>query len=312
MTRGGDQPQGERAAFHLADADQLVAQRMELADRRERADAPVLEQRRRSATSSGRRWCAAASESGALGDARRGAGDPGRPRSSRSPRAPARPAPSSRENSSSTASRGRSVRCATSAANTSPKSSKIGSADDEGQRRGRVRAERLRELVGRAPSVRRTHARAACGRSRREWPGLSCAQRGCPAARGSPRTMSTLSLAAPNTRSLVSTTRMPSMSAACAARPSSSLIATTLAGRDRLHDVGALRDAFEPRGRRWRTAHRARAPGKPRLAVEPLAELLLREPRRAARPAARGPDRAARWSARTRPRTRPSRSRRRR
>ena len=44
----------------FADAHQFVAQRMEFADRRERADPPLLEQRRRSATSSGRRWCAAA------------------------------------------------------------------------------------------------------------------------------------------------------------------------------------------------------------------------------------------------------------
>ena len=41
---GHDQPNGERAAFRLADADQLVAQRMEFGRRRERAGAPMGEQ----------------------------------------------------------------------------------------------------------------------------------------------------------------------------------------------------------------------------------------------------------------------------
>ena len=47
-------------------------------------------------------------------------------------------------------------------------------------------------------------------------------------------------------------------------------------GRDRLHDVGALRDAFKPRGSRSEQADESRA-RQPRFAVETLAELLLRQ-----------------------------------
>jgi hypothetical protein len=50
----------ERAAFDLADADQLVAQGVQLADRRERAGAPLVEQRVAARPEAAVPWCAAA------------------------------------------------------------------------------------------------------------------------------------------------------------------------------------------------------------------------------------------------------------
>ena len=136
------------------------------------------------------------------------------------------PAPSSRENSSSTASRGRKVRCAIRPANTSPKSSKIGSAitnaigagfsAPSACARSSFSSTARRNARGCLRSLSPRIGRMSCASA------LSCSSRFA-------TTISTLSLAAPNTRSLVSTTTMPSMSAACAARPSNSLIATTLA-----------------------------------------------------------------------------------
>ena len=44
-TGRGDQPERERAALHFADAHEFIAQGVQFADRRERADAPLVEDR---------------------------------------------------------------------------------------------------------------------------------------------------------------------------------------------------------------------------------------------------------------------------
>ena len=200
------------------------------------------------------------------------------------------------------ASRGRSERCAISAAKTSPKSSKIGSATMKVS--GAVPLAASACAAASLSAIARRRRAGACGRCRRgsrEFPcasGLSC--RAWLAA-----TMSTLPLLAPKTRSLVSTDQNAVDIGRLRGAAKQFADRDVVGGRKRLHHVGALRDAFETRPEALEQRIDARA-----LQAAPhrrgAGRAFPRRACRAARPAVRGPDRAGRSSGRTTPRTRPS------
>ena len=181
----------------------------------------------------------------------------------------ASPAPSRRENSSRIASRGRSERCATRAANTSPKSSKIGSAtmNASGEARGAPSAC--------APCSSSTSARR---RTRGRLRSLSAEDRRNVlrerAVLQRPVRRDDIGLVAVGAEHPeLGVDHEDAVDVGCFRGAAEQLVDRHhVRRRDRFHDVGALRDAFQPRADVLKQAFDACA-GKPRLAVEPLREL---------------------------------------